>query len=118
MTVARLVVVAALMALAASPAPAMGAGEVSTAELQADPTRYDGARLTVRGVFSLVYEQEDLDPQGRHVPVHVFTLNDGRGVVLVVAAGKPVCAPGSVVTVEGVFIRRGKARVQADNVRC
>jgi hypothetical protein len=63
-------------------------------------------------------EQEDLDPQRRRVPVHVFSLNDGRGVVLVAAEGKPACRPGSIATVEGVFIARGKPRIRADKVRC
>ena len=95
------------------------AGHVTTADLSANPGTFDGAVIVLRGTVSQVQLMgPDIDSKGRQIPVHVFLLTDGQGSMLVVAAGKPVCAPGAIATVEGTFSRSGQPRVQAKSVRC
>ena len=95
------------------------AGEVTTADVSANPGTFDGVVIVLRGTVSEVQLMgPDIDSEGRQVPVYVFLLTDGHESMLVVATGKPVCAPGAIATVEGTFLRAGKPRVQAKSVRC
>lgn len=73
--------------------------EVALSEVISDPQRFDGQRVTLRGIV------KDLKVQAsrKGTPYYTFHLSDGTKAVLVFSAGQPACGAGAAATVDGLI---------------
>jgi hypothetical protein len=74
---------------------------VSPGELLANPDRFDGQTVTVRGTVEKF--REGVSPDG--APYYKFRLSDEQYAVHVFSAGRSQCRDGMQATVDGTFER-------------
>jgi len=69
--------------------------------LLSDPARYDGQMISLSGALTNL----DVRVSHRGNSYYTFELDDGSGRVTIFSFGGPPCPAGSLVTVEGQFLR-------------
>ncbi len=83
-----------LVAPALGPLPA-SAVDLSPSEILADPDRFDGRSVTVRGTVTELRELGNA--------YFSFDLTDGERAIRVLSSGTPACGSGAAAAVQGVF---------------
>ncbi len=114
-------VLALSLTLSACAPVQMSASTLSVAEILTNPARFSGSFVSLVGRATSIAPH--VSAEG--LPTSTFFLDDGTGVIPVVAPGPPACPGGQTIMVEGVF--RGQepaarsvrpSRVEATAVRC
>jgi hypothetical protein len=115
-------VLALSLALAGCAAGQPSPSPISIAALLANPAGFSGSFVTLTGRTTSMASR--VTAEG--LPLSSFFLDDGTGIIPIVATGPPVCEPGRAVLVEGFFRAQDvlaqrpvrPSRVDAVSVRC
>jgi hypothetical protein len=98
------------------PAGVARAVETSPTALLAEPERFDGQPVAIRGTVADVREVD--------ATAYTFALDDGTRAVRVLAPGPPACGVGTIAIVDGVFRKEKRegykiySEVEATRVAC
>ncbi|MFB3778818.1 MAG: hypothetical protein ACE141_14465 [Bryobacteraceae bacterium] len=91
------------------------AGTVTVAEIAANPSRYDGKRVTVVGDALVVRQQTDRN-SGPWALISMVDIDNRRAVINVIGAGRAPVVNGDVMRATGVFRAKNKrGRYTYDN---